>query len=139
MPDKEAGKPVPKPVNLKDEVVPYIRGTWGSWIRKLTLTAIIRHLVGDDTAYFTAKPGDEPPTDRHGRRQGRRFCSRAATIWLVTCSRISVWLAGIVASSDTRPLYRWTSQGFPPLSRGAAGYIPADKVAFETATGSQVA
>jgi hypothetical protein len=54
MPDKKAGKPLPKPVNLKDQVVPYIQGTWGKWIRKLTLTAIIRHLVEDDTAYFTA-------------------------------------------------------------------------------------
>jgi len=54
MPDRKAGKPVPKPVNLKDQVVPYIQGNWGSWVRKLTLTAIIRHLVGDDTAYFTA-------------------------------------------------------------------------------------
>ena len=29
MPDKDAGKPVPKPVNLKDQVVPYIQGNWG--------------------------------------------------------------------------------------------------------------
>ena len=60
MPDEKAGKPVPKPVNLKDQVVPYIQGNWGSWVHKLTLTAIIRHLVGDDTAYFTANSlGDE--------------------------------------------------------------------------------
>ncbi len=60
MPDEKAGKPVPKPVNLKDQVVPYIQGNWGKWIRKLTLTAIIRHLVEDDTAYFTANStGDE--------------------------------------------------------------------------------
>jgi len=60
MPDEKAGKPVPKPVNLKDQVVPYIQGNWGAGVRKLTLTAIIRHLVGDDTAYFTANSlGDE--------------------------------------------------------------------------------
>lgn len=59
MPDKSAGKPVPKPVNLKDQVIPFIQGNCGAWIRKLTLTAIIRHLVGDDTAYFTASPGDD--------------------------------------------------------------------------------
>jgi hypothetical protein len=58
MPDEKAGKSVPKPVNLKDQVLPYIQGNWGSWVRNLTLTAIIRHLVGDDTAYFTASPGD---------------------------------------------------------------------------------
>ena len=54
MPDADAGKPVPKPVNLKDQVLPHIQGNWRSGVRKLTLTAIIRHLVGDDTAYFTA-------------------------------------------------------------------------------------
>ena len=60
MPDEKAGKPLPKPVNLKEQVVPFIQGNWGSRIRKLTLTAIIRHLVDDDTAYFTANSlGDE--------------------------------------------------------------------------------
>ena len=60
MPDEKAGKPLPKPVNLKDQVLPYIQGNWGSRVRKLTLTAIIRHLVDDDTAYFTANSlGDE--------------------------------------------------------------------------------
>ncbi len=60
MPDAEAGKPVPKPVNLKDQVVPHLRKNWRSGVRKLTLTAIIRHLVDDDTAYFTANfLGDE--------------------------------------------------------------------------------
>jgi len=54
MPDEKAGKPVPKPVNLKDQVLPYIQGNWGAGVRKLTLTAVIRHLVGDDTTYFTA-------------------------------------------------------------------------------------
>jgi hypothetical protein len=54
MPDEKAGKPVPKPVNLKDQVLPYVQGTWGTWIRKLTLTAIIRHLVSDDTTRMTA-------------------------------------------------------------------------------------
>jgi hypothetical protein len=53
------GKTAPKPVNLKDKVRPYIQGNWGSWIRKLTLASIIRHLVNDDTVYFTANPGDE--------------------------------------------------------------------------------
>ena len=72
MPDEKAGKPVPKPVNLKDQVLPYIQGNWRSRIRKLTLTAIIRHLVGDDTAYFTANSlGDETilmiDVDCHGR------------------------------------------------------------------------
>ena len=59
MPDKGAGKPVPKPVNLKDQVRPYLSGTWGKWVRKLTLTAVIRHLVEDDTCYFTGCPEDE--------------------------------------------------------------------------------
>ena len=59
MPDEKAGKPVPKPVNLKDQVLPYIQGNFRSRVRKLTLTAIIRHLVDDDTAYFTASPGDD--------------------------------------------------------------------------------
>ncbi len=60
MPDKSAGKPVPKPVNLKDQVVPHLRKNWNSGVRKLTLTAIIRHLVNDDTAYFTGNTlGDE--------------------------------------------------------------------------------
>jgi len=60
MPDKSTGKPVPKPVNLKDHVLPHLRGSWRSGVRKLTLTAIIRHLVNDDTAYFTANSlGDE--------------------------------------------------------------------------------
>jgi len=60
MPDADAGKPVPKPVNLKDHVVPHLRKNWRSGVRKLTLTAIIRHLVNDDTAYFTANSlGDE--------------------------------------------------------------------------------
>lgn len=60
MPDEKAGKPLPKPVNLKHQVLPYIQGNWRSRVRKLTLTAIIRHLVGDDTAYFTANSlGDE--------------------------------------------------------------------------------
>ena len=60
MPDADAGKPVPKPVNLKDHVLPHIWGNWRSGVRKLTLTAIIRHLVNDDTAYFTANSlGDE--------------------------------------------------------------------------------
>ena len=54
MPDAGEGKPVPKPVNLKDQVVPQLRKNWRSGVRKLTLTAIIRHLVNDDTAYFTA-------------------------------------------------------------------------------------
>ena len=59
MPDGP-GKTCPKPVNLKDQVVPYIQGNWRSRIRKLTLPAIIRHLVEDDTAYFTANSlGDE--------------------------------------------------------------------------------
>jgi hypothetical protein len=40
-------------------VLRYVQGTWGSWLRKLTLTAVIRHLVENDTAYFTASPGDE--------------------------------------------------------------------------------
>ena len=60
MPDKKAGKPVPKPVNLKDQVGPYLQKNRGSWVRKLTLTAIIRHLLNDDTAFFTANSlGDE--------------------------------------------------------------------------------
>ena len=60
LPDKKAGKPLPKPVNLKHQVLPYIQGNWGAGVRKLTLTAIIRHLVGDDTVYFTANSlGDE--------------------------------------------------------------------------------
>ena len=60
MPDEEAGKPVPKPVNLKEQVRPYLAGNWGSGVRKLTLAAVIRHLVGDDTTYFTANSlGDE--------------------------------------------------------------------------------
>jgi hypothetical protein len=60
MPDEEAGKPVPKPVNLKEQVRPYLAGNWGSGVRKLTLAAVIRHLVGEDTAYFTANSlGDE--------------------------------------------------------------------------------
>jgi len=60
MPDEKAGKPVPKPVNLKAQVRPYLAGNWGSGVRKLTLAAVIRHLVGDDTAYFTANSlGDE--------------------------------------------------------------------------------
>ena len=59
MPDAKAGKPLPKPVNFKEQVLRHIQGTWGSGLRKLTLTAIIRHLVDDDTAYFTASPGDE--------------------------------------------------------------------------------
>ena len=60
MRDEEAGKPVPKPVNLKEQVRPYLAGNWGSGVRKLTLAAVIRHLVGDDTAYFTANSlGDE--------------------------------------------------------------------------------
>ena len=60
MPDENAGKPLPKPVNLKHQVLPYIQGNWQSGVRKLTLTAIIRHLVNDDTAYFTANSlGDE--------------------------------------------------------------------------------
>ena len=58
LPDEKAGKLIPKPVNLKDQVRPFIAGNWGSWIRKLTLTAIIRHLVGDDTVYFTGSFGD---------------------------------------------------------------------------------
>ncbi len=58
MPDEEAGKPVPKPVNLKEQVRPYLAGNWGSRVRTLTLAAVIRHLVGDDTAYFTANPLD---------------------------------------------------------------------------------
>ena len=29
MPDEEAGKPVPKPVNLKEQVRPYLAGNWG--------------------------------------------------------------------------------------------------------------
>lgn len=58
LPDEKAGKLIPKPVNLKDQVRPFIAGNRGSWIRKLTLTAIIRHLVDDDTAYFTASPGN---------------------------------------------------------------------------------
>jgi hypothetical protein len=60
MPDADAGKPLPKPVNLKDQVLPYVQGNWGSGVRKLTLTAIVRHLVDDDTCYFTANSlGDE--------------------------------------------------------------------------------
>ena len=60
MPDADAGKPLPKPVNLKDQVLPYVQGNWGSGVRKLTLTAIVRHLLDDDTAYFTANSlGDE--------------------------------------------------------------------------------
>jgi hypothetical protein len=60
MPDEEAGKPVPKPVNLKEQVRPYLAGNWGSRVRKLTHAAVIRHLVGDDTTYFTANSlGDE--------------------------------------------------------------------------------
>ncbi len=60
MPDEEAGKPVPKPVNLKEQVRPYLAGNWGARVRKLTLAAVIRHLVGDDAAYFTANSlGDE--------------------------------------------------------------------------------
>ena len=59
LPDEKAGKPLPKPVNLKDQVVPYLSGTWGKRIRKLTLTSIIRHLVNDDTVYFTGGRGDE--------------------------------------------------------------------------------
>ena len=60
MPDEEADKPVPKPVNLKEQVRPYLAGNWGSGVRKLTLAAVIRHLVGEDTAYFTANSlGDE--------------------------------------------------------------------------------
>jgi hypothetical protein len=58
--DEKAGKPLPKPVNLKDQVLPYVQGNWRSRVRKLTLTSIIRHLVEDDTAYFTANSlGDE--------------------------------------------------------------------------------
>ena len=39
---------------------PYLAGNWGARVRKLTLAAVIRHLVGDDTTYFTANPlGDE--------------------------------------------------------------------------------
>ena len=60
MPDEKAGKPVPKPVNLKEPVLAHLRKNWRSGVRKLTLTAIIRHLVDDDTAYFTANSlGDE--------------------------------------------------------------------------------
>ena len=58
LPDKDAGKPLPKPVNFKEDVLRHVQGTWGSRVRKLTLTTIIRHLVGDDTAYFTARPLD---------------------------------------------------------------------------------
>jgi hypothetical protein len=60
MPDADAGKPVPKPVNLKEPVLAHLRKNWRSGVRKLTLTAIIRHLLDDDTAYFTANTlGDE--------------------------------------------------------------------------------
>ncbi len=60
MPDADAGKPVPKPVNLKEPVLAHLRRNWRSGVRKLTLTAIIRHLLDDDTAYFTANTlGDE--------------------------------------------------------------------------------
>ena len=60
MPDTKAGKPLPKPVNFKEQVLRHIQGTWGSGLRKLTLTAVIRHLLDDDTAYFTANSlGDE--------------------------------------------------------------------------------
>lgn len=59
-PFHKAGKPLSKPVNLKHQVLPYIQGNWRSSVRKLTLTAIIRHLVEDDTTYFTANSlGDE--------------------------------------------------------------------------------
>ena len=58
MPDEKAGKPHPQAGEPQGPGPTLHSGNWGSWIRKLTLTAIIRHLVDDDTAYFTASPGN---------------------------------------------------------------------------------
>ena len=62
MPDKKAGKPIPKPVNLKDQVVPYLSGDLGMVDPQAHPAAVIRHLVEDDTVYFTANPGATRPS-----------------------------------------------------------------------------
>jgi hypothetical protein len=51
MPDRKAGKPVPKPVNLKEQVLRRLRGTRYCGVRPLTLTAVIRHVMEEDSQW----------------------------------------------------------------------------------------
>ena len=45
------------------------------------------------------------PDARHGRRQGRRLDSKAATIFCVTSSLIWLWLGIVGCSSDAPVVY----------------------------------
>ena len=96
-------------------------------------------LVGRFVATLVCRPGWEPPTGRHGRRQGSRFCSRAAMILAVTSSRICVWLAGIVAPPIPVPYTDEPVRAFLLYQEGRQDTSLRTKSHLRTATGSQVA